>query len=511
MSQSAIQTLGIVGAGAMGRGIVQIALAAGLKVVLADARMEACEEARDFVMKMLGRLQEKGKLDPSVLESAPSRLTIVGLEKLSAFAECDAVVEAIIEQVGPKQKLFRDLEQLVSSDCILATNTSSLSVTEIASACHKPERVAGFHFFNPVPLMKIVEVIRGQLTDVGVAEKLSVLATTMGHHPVNVIDMPGFLVNHAGRGYGTEALRILSEGIAGFEDIDRVLRDQCGFRMGPFELLDLTGLDVSHRVMESIYQQFYQDPRYRPSPITAQRMTAGLLGRKTGRGFYRYENGKPVCSDEPPAPTAESVHVWISPEHEPGCQQLMAVLASGSALIETGAKPTSEAICFVTPLGQDATQSAIRQGLDPARTVAVDTLFGLEQRRTLMLTPVTESRVRDLAHGLLAEDGTAVTVIQDSPGFIAQRALAAIINIACEIAQLQIAVPDDIDTAVQLGLGYPHGPMAWADQLGLNNVMTVLENLQQATGDPRYRPSGWLLRRAQLGISAKKTGALTSG
>lgn len=496
-----VGSLGVIGAGAMGRGIVQIALAAGVRVVLADMRMESCTEASEFVMKMLGRLVDKGKLTEQAFEQAMKNLAIGSLDDLKAFSDCDTVVEAIIERVDAKQALFARLEEVVSERCILASNTSSLSVAEIASTCQHPARVAGFHFFNPVPLMKVVEVISGQLTDSSVAAALCRLAAIVGHRAVEVIDMPGFLVNHAGRGYGTESLKLLSEGVSDVATIDRVLREQCGFRMGPFELFDLTGLDVSHTVTESIYHQFYEDPRYRPSPITAQRMKAGLYGRKSGRGFYGYGENEPAAVAPVLAPTAEAVPVWISPHCANGYAQLTKILQQGPALIESGKKPSEEALCIVTPLGEDASQTAVVQGLDATRTVAVDTLFGLDRHRVMMLTPVTRPKYRDLAHGLLAADNHSVSILQDSPGFIAQRVVASIINVASEIAQLQIASPEDIDDAVTIGLGYPSGPLAWADDIGVDVVLTLLRQLQERYGDPRYRPSIWLQRRAELGVS----------
>ena len=187
-----------------------------------------------------------------------------------------------------KQKLFAELEGVVQADCVLVTNTSSLSVTAIAAALKRPAQFAGYHFFNPVPLMKVVEVIAGLKTDPAVCVQLTAFAKAMGHTPVQAQDTPGFIVNHAGRGYGTEALRIVNEGVADFATIDRILRDQVGFKLGPFELFDLTALDVSHPVMESIYNQYYQEPRYRPSVITAQRLAGGVVGKKVGEGFYKY-------------------------------------------------------------------------------------------------------------------------------------------------------------------------------------------------------------------------------
>ena len=199
-------------------------------------------------------------------------------DSLNALADCELVVEAIIERLEVKSRLFSELEGIVSTDTVLATNTSSLSVTAIAAHLKHRQRFAGFHFFNPVPLMKVVEVIAGLKTDPSVCDALAAYARQMGHTPVRAQDTPGFIVNHAGRGFGTEALRIVSEGVADFATIDRILKDQAGFKLGPFELMDLTALDVSHPVMESVYHQYYEEPRYRPSVITAQRLAGGVLG-----------------------------------------------------------------------------------------------------------------------------------------------------------------------------------------------------------------------------------------
>jgi 3-hydroxybutyryl-CoA dehydrogenase len=491
--------LGLVGCGVMGRGIAQIAAQSGIQVRLHDGRPGGAAEARGLLAQTFETLQAKGKLSAEQAQSATSRLSVCA--GLADLADCHLVVEAIVENLDAKRALFAELEALVSPQCVLATNTSSLSVTAIAAGLKQPQRVAGWHFFNPVPLMKIVEVIDGLLTDRAVGDFLLALGRRVGHTAVRAQDTPGFIVNHAGRGYGTEALRILAEGVAPFHVLDRILRDTAGFRLGPFELLDLTGLDVSHPVMESIYHQYFEEPRFRPQPLTRQMLAAGTLGRKTGRGFYRHDAGKQEVFDEAPAPTARAAKVWVSRERAEAREAVVELLQRLGAQLDSGERPADDSLCLVTPLGEDTTTCVAREQLDARRTLAVETLMDTSRRRVLMTNPLTAPHWREAAHGLLASDGVAVSVIRDSAGLVTQRVLAAIINIACEIAQQRIAAPADIDRAVTLGLGYPLGPLAWGDKLGPLTVLALLKNLQAQTGDPRYRPSAWLQRRALLGAS----------
>lgn len=494
-------TVGVVGAGAMGRGIAQIAAQAGALVRLYDTQSEAVARAVADIGGQWDRLLEKGRMDAAAVQAAKQRLVPVSAAR--ELASCDLVIEAVVERLDVKQKLFAELEGMVGPQAVLATNTSSLSVTAIAAGLKRPQLFAGYHFFNPVPLMKVVEVIAGLKTDPAVCEKLAQFAREMGHTPVQAQDTPGFIVNHAGRGFGTEALRIVGEGVADFATVDRILRDQAGFKLGPFELMDLTALDVSHPVMESIYRQYYDEPRYRPSVITAQRLAAGVVGKKVGEGFYRYVDGKAQVPPEPPVPeVAELPSVWVSTRaaRRPELYQLLKDLG---AKIETGQSPSPTALSLVAPLGFDITTVAVVERLDPARTVGIDMLVddAATKRRVLATNPATRADMRDAAHALFARDGKPVSVIRDSGGFVTQRVIATIVNIASDICQQGICSPADLETAVTLGLGYPRGPLATGNLYGPTNVLEVLFNMQTVYGDTRYRPSPWLRRRGAIGLS----------
>jgi 3-hydroxybutyryl-CoA dehydrogenase len=501
--------IGVIGAGAMGRGIAQIAVQAGAHVKLLDMSASAAQQARQSLHTQWDRLGEKSRLSADQVAACKQRLSICS--QMDELADCDLVIEAIVEKLEIKQALFTQLEALLPTTAVLATNTSSLSVTAIASVLQHPSRFAGFHFFNPVPLMKVVEVVAGLRTAPQVCEGLASLARQMGHSAVLAQDTPGFIVNHAGRGYGTEALRIVGESVADFSTIDAVLRDQLGFKLGPFELMDLTALDVSHPVMESIYHQYFEEPRYRPSVITAQRLAGAMLGRKTGQGFYSYaaDGSKlpvAVVDTASELPHDSLPPVWVSPRASRRAE-LLALLHNMQISLDVGVNAGPSALILVAPLGFDVTTIAAVDRLDASRTVGIDMLVAdaNTRRRVLACNPATRDDVRAAAAALLGRDGKPVSVLRDSAGFVSQRVAAHIINIACDMCQQGICSPADLDTAVTLGLGYPLGPLALGDALGPANVLEVLFNMQTVYGDPRYRPSPWLRRRAALGLSLAHT------
>ena len=485
----------------MGRGIAQMAVQAGSTVFLFDNQPEAASAAIAAILQVWERLVSKGKLTPEQRDRQIGRLSVA--KDLTELSQCQLVIEAIVERIDIKQALFGQIESLVSPSTVLATNTSSLSVTAIAAKLQRPTQLAGFHFFNPVPLMRVVEVVAGLKTSPAVCDQLAAYAREFGHTPVAAQDTPGFIVNHAGRGYGTEALKLVGERVADFATTDRILRDQMGFKLGPFELMDLTALDVSHPVMESIYHQYFEEPRYRPSVITAQRLAAGVVGKKVGEGFYAYQDGVAQVPSEPVVPAVDELPpVWVSPKAARRAE-LYQLLKDLGARIETAAAPSSSALILVAPLGMDVTTLAAVERLDASRTVGIDMMLedAATRRRVLATNPATRADMRDAAHALFAKDGKAVSVVRDSGGFVTQRVVATIVNIAADMCQQGVCTPKDLDLAVTLGLGYPMGPLAMGDRIGPTNVLEILFNMQTVYGDPRYRPSPWLRRRGALGLS----------
>jgi 3-hydroxybutyryl-CoA dehydrogenase len=491
---SAEYRLGVVGAGAMGQGIAQVALQGGVTVVLHDARAGGAAAARNAVFQRLERLVEKGQIASGDFKAMVRRLVVAA--GLADFVECDAVIEAIFEDLAVKNDIFSSLEDIVRPDCILASNTSSLSIAAIARSCRDRGRVAGMHFFNPVPRMRLVEVVRAPDTREEVVVALIALGKRLGRTPVVAKDGPGFIVNLGGRAYTTEAMRILHESVATPAQIDAIMRDCCHFPMGPCELIDLTGIDVNFPVTGIIHAGYDLDPRLRTSYPHRALFEAGRFGRKTGAGFYRYdEAGRKV---EPPNPDfsgsgtpAKSV-VLAEPD------ELLASFAAAiglQACAEDGRSPI-----LAGPFGEDCSTFAARTGVDFRRLVAIDLSCDSSQRVTLMTPPGANAGALQAVAAAIVATGRAVTAIKDSPGFVALRIRAMIANLGCEMAQIGVAASSEIELAMTLGLNYPKGPLAIADEIGPRRLLTVLEELQTITGDDRYRPSLWLRRRAQLGL-----------
>ena len=490
-------TVGVVGTGAMGRGIAQVTAQGGMKALMFDAAPGGAAKAKAAILETLKGLVAKGRLTEADLAKADANLGVA--EAMADLKPCHIVVEAVFENLEVKQKLFGELEAVISPDAILASNTSSIRIASIARALKHRDRVCGMHYFNPVPLMKLVEVIRAADTSQATVEAMVALGKRQTRVPVVVGDTPGFLVNLGGTAIGTEGLRIMQEGRATPSQIDAVMRDSCGFRMGPFELMDLTGIDVNFPARKIIYEGFFHDRRMTPSPYHESLYAAGRLGRKTGGGWYAYDakGAKVDPGADHPTSTVPASSVVIMDTHN---KKLVGLIAADGAKM-LGADDGKSPI-LVAPIGKDCTTTAIELGLDPKRTIAVDLTGDTAKRLTVMTAPGADAGVRDAAVALLAKSGAKITVIKDSPGFIAQRMCAMIANLGCEMAMIGIASAADVDTAMTLGLNYPRGPLALADWLGVKECHEILVQIQAITGDDRYRPSQWLRRRAMLGMSA---------
>lgn len=483
-----LHTLGVVGSGAMGAGIAQTAVASGLKVILFDLNAAALRAARDQIVVRIERMADKGQVPSDLVKRLDEQL-LLG-DDLQALAPAQVVIEAIVERLEPKQSLFVALEKIVAPDAVLATNTSSLSVSAIARACERRDRVCGMHFFNPVPLMKLVEVIGAADTAERTYQIAMDLSARLGKTAVRVRDVPGFLVNLLGRAYTTEALHIRHEGVASESVIDQIMRGAAGFRMGPFELMDLTGIDVNFPATSFIYQGFQQDPRLKTTILHEALFNAGRYGRKTRQGFHSYADDVPAPAAAAACAPATELTAFVAEPH-PG---FAALEASGLRL---SSRDTAD-LLLVSPDGEDAATACVRLGLDAARVVAVD-FVGLDHKFLTLMAPVGGGERAQACAGRLRGLGYQVAVIQDSPGFVAPRILSMVANLGCEVAQIGVAeAPEDIDVAMKLAQNYPRGPLEWADWLGPQRVFETLKCLQAITGSDRYRPSLWLRRRAML-------------
>lgn len=490
-----IRRVAVIGAGVMGRGIAALMLELCQQVWLFDQRTEALQQAQQSLQARADQLAQ------------PADFYLA--QNLAELSGCDLVIEAIAEDLEAKRSLFKALELYLPESCIFASNTSSLSITAIASACSHPQRLLGLHFFNPVAKLRLIELIPALQTSSTALTTVQNLFAASSHQLLLASDSPGFIVNHAGRGYGLEALRIWQEQVAEPAQIDTIMR-AAGFKLGPFELFDLVGLDVSLPVMQAIYQQYYHEARYQPSVLLAKRIYAGWLGRKSGRGFYSYDaNGRKLAQSNSTVQTAEVAGawqrpIWFDPHDAEAARYLPDLLfraGIAASVIESQARPSQDALILLTPQGEDCSTVAARAGLDASRCLALDSWLSPDHVVVLMANPATEAQLLSEFDAHLRLAGLQTVQLRDSAGLVFQRIIANIINIAAEMALQGIASPAEIDQAVQLGLAYPAGPLTWGDRLGLARLCQVLRQMQAVTGETRYRPSLWLQRRAQLGLS----------
>jgi 3-hydroxybutyryl-CoA dehydrogenase len=495
LSQQSI--IAVVGTGAMGAGIAQIAAAAGHPVKLLDNRPGAAAKAIEGIRAQFGKMAEKGKLSAEAAQVAGERL--IAVEQLSDLADAALVVEAIVENLEAKQKLYADLEAIVGNDCIFGTNTSSISVTAIGAALMRPERLAGLHFFNPAPLMALVEIVSGLATDKAVAETLFATAAAWGKAPVLAKSTPGFIVNRVARPYYAEALRLAQEGAADYATIDAVLREAGGFRMGPFELMDMIGHDVNFAVTNSVWRSFYNDQRFLPSLIQQELVDAGFYGKKTGRGFYDYREG--AVKPEPQTEAAQTPAGKITVYGESAAAEALVERLHHSNL-SFGRAPDVDgriadiglATLYVTD-GRSATQRAFESGV--ANTVVIDLArdYATATRLAIAAAEQCEPAAMASATGLLQATGIKVSRFLDVPGLAVMRTVAMLANEAADAVNQGVCSETAADSAMRLGVNYPQGPLAWADQVGVASIRDVLANLAATYGEDRYRISP-LIQRA---------------
>ncbi|GLO56924.1 3-hydroxyacyl-CoA dehydrogenase [Pseudomonas putida] len=486
----------VIGAGAMGAGIAQVAAQAGHPVKLYDNRPGAAAQAVAGIDRQLARLVEKGKLPAGEREAIVARLCPA--DTLDTLADARLVIEAIVENLSVKQALLHELEALCADDCILASNTSSLSITSLAAGLKRPQQVVGMHFFNPAPLMALVEVVSGLATDPAVAASLYDTAKAWGKQPVHARSTPGFIVNRVARPFYAESLRLLQEGAADCASLDALLRDAGGFRMGAFELTDLIGHDVNYAVTCSVFEAFYGDFRFQPSLVQKELVDAGRLGRKTGQGFYSYAEGA-----ERPQPTAlqstAQVESCVIEGHLGVMQPLVERLRdSGIAVTEragSGVIQVGDAMLALSD-GRLATQRAREEGLRNLVLVDLALDYSTASRIAISWSAHTTREARDQAVGLLTRAGLKVTAVADLPGLVVLRTVAMLANEAADAVLQGVGSAADIDLAMRAGVNYPCGPLAWASRIGISQTLRVLDNLQRSYGESRYRPS-LLLRRCE--------------
>jgi len=492
--------LGVVGAGTMGAGIAQLGCAAGFRTLLHDPLPEALEAGQRRIRDGLERWAAKGRADAAaagLLRVAPT---------LEDLADCDLVIEAVPERPELKRQLFGRLSEVCRADTVLATNTSSIPVTSLAGAAGRPENVVGMHFFNPPPLMELLEVIRADQTGDRALRLATETGEAMGKRVILAADGPGFLVNRCGRPFSGEGLRLLGEQLATPEQIDRICRMGGGFRMGPFELMDLVGIDVGFEVAKSFAELSFGEPRWRPSPIQARMVAAGRLGRKTGRGYYEYSEDGSYWPEDPEPPVLGG-----------GDGALVAILGDGPVadgvreraraagyelreggpaelVVDAGPIPAEQVPGGAPLLVLCASGSLASRGEHGA--VGFHVLAPLGSLVELTRGPGTQSFAAEAAEQFFARLGFHAEWVDDAPGLVLGRIACQLVNEAWFAVGEGVGSEEDVDTGMVLGLGHPRGPIAWGEAIGLPHVMAMLDGLWRERREERYRPAPLLVRRS---------------
>jgi 3-hydroxybutyryl-CoA dehydrogenase len=553
--QDAAAIVGVLGAGTMGAGIAQLAARAGARTLLYDPLPEALTTGLGRIEQGLQKEATRAGAADADAQADAAMARVQGVDDLAALGPCDLVIEAAPERLEIKHELFKRLSAIVSETCVLATNTSSIPVTAIASAVDTPQRVVGMHFFNPAPLMRLLEVVAGERSGEPALALATATGEAMGKTVIRASDGPGFLVNRCNRPFGLEALRLLQEGIADVPAIDRICRMQGGFRMGPFELMDLVGIDTGLAVSESFYRQSFGEPRWRPSPITARYVAAGMYGRKSGRGYYDYSPepesaGESAAADAGPrrvedpqplsaAPPARGEGVVVISGQGDPAEELRGAARVAGYEVRSPHDPTGGVLpalivdCDATPSKRVRTGEGVRpdrRGAAPPQggahlvMVGAGSLSALEPGGSAVgfhvLPPLGDARLVELTRGegssplaaaraerFFAALGKHVAWVGDAPGLVLGRIVCQVINESAFALGEGVGAARDVDTGMVLGLNHPRGPLEWADAIGLDRVLGVLEALCEEYREERYRPAPLLQRLVRAGRLGRASGA----
>ncbi|MBL6931780.1 MAG: 3-hydroxyacyl-CoA dehydrogenase PaaC [Rhodospirillales bacterium] len=494
---SADTQIAVIGAGTMGAGIAQVAAHAGHDVLLYDAASGAAEKGIANVGEGLFRQVERGKLTTEQVSNILSRM--IPVARLEDLSPAGLVIEAIIEDLQIKQDLFKSLEDICGDQTILASNTSSLSITAIGSALSRPQNFVGLHFFNPAQVMKLVEIISGSATTPDIAQTAFDTAQAWGKKPVHAASTPGFIVNRVARPFYAEALRVLEEGAADIATIDAIMKESAGFRMGPFELMDLIGNDVNLAVTKSVFKSYHYDPRFKPSLVQEDMVAAGKFGRKSGSGYYDYADGEPKTeaqtSPEMTFPETVSVRGDLGV-----ATPLVTLIENAGIKVVRENSDISEGFFQVANAEIRLTNGSLATERGN-NTIYFDLALDYEKasRIALAASDQCEPSAIEQAIGLFQALGKSVSVIDDIPAMIVMRSVCMLANEGADAVNQGVCNEEAVDTAMCFGVNYPEGPLQWADRIGLKVVENVLDQMVRVYGEPRYRCSPLIRRKALNG------------